>query len=151
MIGKMDETAMWLDMPGEYSLETVGNKTVTMNTTGHEKMRVRVCLTAMANSTKLPRLVLLKGVKPPKDIPTGLHGKMTPGAWANGEVIRFRIKMIWRKVCKANRGLLVWDSFSGHRTAEVKKMLCKYSTNFAVIPGWYTSKHQPCDVNLNKY
>ena len=56
----MDETPIWMDMPGNYTLETKGTKTVTMTTTGHEKERFTIKLAALADGTKLMPLVLFK-------------------------------------------------------------------------------------------
>ena len=37
LIGNMDETPIWVDMPGNYTLKDVGTKTISMGSTGHEK------------------------------------------------------------------------------------------------------------------
>ena len=34
----MDETPVWLDMPGETTVEFVDNKSIPLKSTGHEKM-----------------------------------------------------------------------------------------------------------------
>ena len=60
-IGNMDETPIWMDMPGNYTIEPRGTKTVSLVTTGHEKTRFTVKLAAMADGTKLKPLVLFKG------------------------------------------------------------------------------------------
>ena len=44
-------------------------------------------LGAMADGTKLPPMVLLKGVRPLSDVLSGIIVKMTPKAWANEDVI----------------------------------------------------------------
>jgi hypothetical protein len=148
-IGNMDETPVWIDMPGEYTLEVKGTKTISMASTGHEKTRITVCLAAMADGTKLAPLVLLKGVRPPKEIPSGIIIKMTPKAWADEGVMQFWLKNVWRQ--NSTRRLLVWDAFTGHTTAKIKKELAtKYNSDFAIIPGGCTSKLQPCDVSWNK-
>lgn len=82
-IGNMDETPIWVDMPGNYTLEAQGSKSINMKSTGHEKSRITVMLAALADGTKLPPMVLFKGVRPLKQIPPGLLIKMTPQAWAN--------------------------------------------------------------------
>lgn len=148
-IGNMDETPVWIDMPGDYTLEPTGSKTVTMGSTGHEKSRVTVCLAAMADGTKLLPLVLMKGVRPLKDIPTGILVKMTPKGWADEKTMQFWLKNVWRQC--STRWLLVWDSFSGHKTPLIKEELHKkYNSDVAIIPGGCTSKLQPCDVSWNK-
>ena len=57
----MDETAVWLDMPGETTVDLVGVKSVPIRTTGHEKNRITVCLAAKASGRKLQPLVVFKG------------------------------------------------------------------------------------------
>ena len=49
----MDETAVWLDMPGENTVDMVGVKSVPLRTTGHEKNRITVYLAAKASGRKL--------------------------------------------------------------------------------------------------
>ena len=147
-IGNMDETPVWIDMPGDYTIDMKGSKTVIMGSTGHEKTRLTVCLAAMADGTKLLPLVLLKGVRPPKDIPTGIVVKMTPKAWSDEEAMIFWLRNVWRE--SSTRRLLIWDSFSGHKMKTVKQLLtAKYNTDMAIIPGGCTSKLQPCDVSWN--
>lgn len=103
----------------------------------------------MADGTKLLPLVLLKGVRPPKDIPTGVIIKMTPKAWADENGMIFWLRNVWRQ--NSARRLLVWDSFSGHKTKTIKQLVSsKYNSDMAVIPGGCTSKLQPCDVSWNK-
>ena len=60
-IGNMDETPIWMDMPGNYTIEPRGTKTVSLVTTSHEKTRFTVKLAAMADGTKLKPLVLFEG------------------------------------------------------------------------------------------
>ena len=149
-IGNMDETPVWVDMPGEYTLELKGTRSVTMKTTGYEKSRITVMLAAMADGTKLPPMVLFKGVRPPKEIPLGIHIKMTPKATSNTEVMQHWLHNVWRKRGNTRR-MLVWDSFSAHITPVVKESVgVKYNTDMAVIPGGCTSKLQPCDVSWNR-
>ena len=45
-MGAMDETPIWLDMAAETTIDFVGNKSVPIKTTGHEKSRVTVVLAA---------------------------------------------------------------------------------------------------------
>ena len=61
LIGNMDETPLWFDMPGETHK---GDRSVPICTTGHDKGRFMVVLAAMANGRKLPPYVVLKGVRP---------------------------------------------------------------------------------------
>ena len=74
-IGNMDETPVWIEMPGKSTLELKGKKGVRMMSTGHEKERITVVLSALADETKLAPFVLLPGIRPlPKeDIPSGIQ------------------------------------------------------------------------------
>lgn len=149
-IGNMDETPIWIDMPGNYTLETKGAKTVSMKTTGHEKSRITVMLSALADGTKLPPMVLLKGVRLPKEIPTGIIVQMTPKSWANEDIIETWLRRVWRRNTQEKR-LLVWDAFRGHTTRGIKAQVKnQYNSHMALIPGGCTSKLQPCDVSWNK-
>lgn len=71
-------------------------------------------------------------------------------SWADEESIKFWLKRIWG-VNNQRRRLLIWDSFRGHLTPDVKQFLrMKYNSDLAVIPGGCTSKLQPADVSWNK-
>ena len=61
-IGNMDETAVWLDMPGETTIARTGEISVPIRTTGHDKGRFTVVLAAMADGRKLKPFVVFKGV-----------------------------------------------------------------------------------------
>ena len=63
MIGNMDETPLWLDMPGETTITHSGDKSVPVRTTGHDKARFTVVLSAMADGRKLKPYVVFKGVR----------------------------------------------------------------------------------------
>jgi len=55
-----DETAIYLDMPPNYTLEKKGVKEVLLKTTGCEKLRLTVMLAATADGRKLPPLLIFK-------------------------------------------------------------------------------------------
>ena len=74
-IENMDETPVWIKMPGKSTLEQKGKKEVRMMSTGHEKERITVVLSAPVDGTKLAPFVLLPGIRPlPKEnIPSGIQ------------------------------------------------------------------------------
>ncbi len=53
-----------LDMPGETTVTHIGERSVPVRTTGHEKNRFTVVLAAMADGRKLKPYVVFKGVRP---------------------------------------------------------------------------------------
>ena len=60
----MDETAVWFDMLSDTSVDERGAKNVSVKTTGHEKSRCTVVLTANGSGRKLkPHVVLFGGRK----------------------------------------------------------------------------------------
>ena len=49
----MDETPVWSDMVSSTTVDKSGKKDVPLKTTGHEKVRMSVCLAARGDGTKL--------------------------------------------------------------------------------------------------
>lgn len=143
----MDEMPIWLDMPGTYTAEAVGMKTISMLSTGHEKSRITVMLGAKADGTKLKPMVLFKGVRRPQRIPSGIVVYMTPNAWANEEVVKAWLWLVYGRDNQQRR-LLVWDALSAHRVPAVKQLLAQeYNSDVAKIPTGCTGRLQPCDVS----
>lgn len=61
-IANTDQTPIYFDMVGNYTLEQIGKKgPVKVTTGGKEKDRFTVQLTALADGTKLPPLIIFKG------------------------------------------------------------------------------------------
>jgi len=67
-ISNMDETTIWADIPGDATLDIRGVQHVPMLTTGHEKSRITVCLSAMADGRKLPPFVVFKEKRMPTEL-----------------------------------------------------------------------------------
>ena len=61
-IGNMDETPLCLNMPGDTTVARVGEHPITIRTTGHDKGRFTVILTALADGRKLKPFFVFKGV-----------------------------------------------------------------------------------------
>ena len=68
-IGNMDETEVYLNMPGEFTLQKTGSRTASIRTTRHDKDKVTVMLAALGDGTKSAPLVIFKGVRAPKNVP----------------------------------------------------------------------------------
>jgi len=63
LMGQManaNETAIYLDMPPNYTLKKIGVKEVLLKTTGCEKLCLTVMSVATADGRKLPPLLILK-------------------------------------------------------------------------------------------
>lgn len=147
----MDETAIWLDMPSATTLETKGSKEVPIRTTGHEKSRITVCLTAKASGKKLKPLIVLKGKRLDKSL-AGVRGaviELSANGWMTEELT---LKYVRQQIgtLSFSRRLLVWDSYRCHISKTVKEEMNKLSIDKAIIPGGCTGLIQAADVSWNK-
>ena len=59
----MDETPVWVDIFGTTKVNETGEKDVILKSTGHEKVRVSVCLATKADGTKLKPFIVFVGAK----------------------------------------------------------------------------------------
>ena len=153
-IGNMDETPVWFDMPSAKTVNSKGQKTVLVNTTGHEKSRFTVVLTCLADGTRLKPMVIFKRKTIPKEkFPPGVIIHCHPKGWMDEAGLKVWIQKVWSARpggLLRKRSLLIWDSFRAHLVDSVKEALRKTNTDIAVIPGGLTSVLQPLDVSLNK-
>ena len=96
-IGNMDETPLWMDMPGDTTIARMGVKSVPILTTRHEKARFTVCLAAMADGTKLKPFVVIKGVQQdPKLIKyPGVVVTYSCNGWMNEQTTKTWIERVW--------------------------------------------------------
>ncbi len=62
--GNMDETPLWLDMPVDIIVSRIGERSVSVCTTGHDKGCFTIILAAMEDGRKLKPFVVFKGVRP---------------------------------------------------------------------------------------
>ena len=63
-IENMDETPLWLDMPGDRTVARVGERSVSVRATGHDKSHFTDIPAAMADGRKLKPFIVFKGVHP---------------------------------------------------------------------------------------
>lgn len=89
----MDETPVWLDMPLARTVNTRREKTVLINTTGHEKSRFTVVLSCLADATKLkPMVIIVKRKTMPKEkFPAGVVVH-----WMDEESLKIWIQKVWK-------------------------------------------------------
>ena len=97
-IGNMDETPLTFDMPSSSTVNKMGEKTVTIKTTGHEKSRFTVVLACMADGMQLKPMVIFKRKTLPKGkFPSGVVVHVHPKGWMDGEGYIKWIKEVWEK------------------------------------------------------
>ena len=147
-IGNMDETPLWLDMPGGTTITRQGERSVPLRTTGHKKSRFTVVLSAMADGRKLKPYVVFKGMRTIPELNTpGVVVVLSKNGWMNEELTMDWVKRVWGSLNFGHR-LLVWDAYKCHITADVRSYVDKQTnTDVSVIPGGLTSHLQPADVS----
>ena len=153
-IGNMDETPVWFNMPSARTVNTRGEKSVSITTTGHEKSLFTVVLSCLADGTKLkPMIIFKRKTKPKEKFPPGVVVHHHPKGWMDTDGMKLWIQKVWSSRpggLLRQRSLLVWDAFRVHLADPVKRALRQTNTDVAVIPGGLTSVLQPLDVCLNK-
>ena len=171
VILNMDETPMYFDLPTNKTIDFEGVKTVLIRSTGHEKLRYTVLLTAgvqrIQKATKnekanyhafrLPPLIIFKNlVKPPKGkSPPGMVVLGTKGGTTTQGIM---LKNYIPKILSKRTGgyfqrlstLLILDSATSHTTEEVKAGLQEKKIDSKVIHGGLTPLLQYLDTHVNK-
>jgi hypothetical protein len=153
-IANADETAIYLDMLPNYTLEKKGVKELLLKTSGCEKLRLTVMLAATADGRKLSPFLILKRRTLPKlkSFPKDVIVRAQEKGWMTEELMLVWLKLVWsrRPAAFLNQpSMLVLDEFKGHVTDSVKDKLCKMKIEL-VIRGGMTSVLQPTDVSINK-
>ena len=150
-MGAMDETPIWLDMAADSTVDFVGNKSVPIKTTGHEKSRVTVVLAAKANGSKLPSFIVFKGKRVDKGLQKviGLVYAYSGNGWMNEDLTHTWLNKVWGTLAFSCH-LLCWDAYRCHIQDSTKQLLSKLKTDAAVIPGGCTGLLQTSDVSWNK-
>ena len=147
----MDETPVWLEPVGTTTVEVKGAKQVPIKTTGHEKVRFTVILTARADGTKCKPYVLIPRRRPILELENlrGLVFNYSGQSWMNDELTADYLHKVIGRFAFGKR-LLVWDSFRCHLSQNTKNVLRTMNLHTAVIPGGCTSLIQAPDVSWNK-
>lgn len=117
-IAVVDETGLWVDMPGNSTLEEVGSRTVAIKTTGHEKARFTVVLGARADGSRMHPLVIFKGKRKEKalDRITGVVVQMQENAWTNEEIALRWLTSLWGGIASTR----YWRCSSGTISVPIK-------------------------------
>ena len=136
----MDETPVWFDNPYKYTVTRKGTRHPSTRETC--KKRVTVVLACQSDGVKLdPMVILAQKYKGP--VPAGIRVAQQPKAWMTGH-----LTLEWLNSIDWTGRHLIFDSFSGHKTAPVKEKLTGISHTY--VPAGCTSKCQPLDVGVNK-
>jgi hypothetical protein len=152
----MDETAVWFDMVGETTVHSTGAKSISIKSTGHEKSRFTVILTAAGSGVKFkPYVVFLGGSRKVKELNATkrLSGNIVTcsvNGWMNDDLTKDYLQRVIGKLAFKRR-ILVWDAYRCHLSKSTKEELKhNYNITMAVIPGGCTKYLQAPDVSWNK-
>ena len=147
----MDETPIWLEPVSTTTVEKKGAKEVPLKSTGHEKLRVTVVLTAKADGTKckpyfvVPRKRPIPNLENMKDMVFAYCGK----SWMDDQLTEDYLRRVLGSLAFGPR-LMVWDSFRCHLSQATKAVMRKIRIHMAVIPGGCTGLIQAPDVSWNR-
>ncbi len=141
-------------MPGNYSYETVGSTRVIATTTGHEKVRMSVLVTATASGAKLPLICLIKrkdpipGLKVPNNCIVVYCGKkdtFTTDILVENLIMRvINTHKITHNLPKI---LLIIDSAPCHTSVKFKNAMNDNNIVPCFIPPSFTSLLQMADTH----
>ncbi|GBB86314.1 hypothetical protein RclHR1_12730011 [Rhizophagus clarus] len=155
-IFNMDETPVWFDMAGNFTINQKGEKTVHIRGTGNENNRFTVVLTCAADGTKLPPICIFKGKQMPRGekAPPGVIVWFQESGWMNADLMKHYVSYLNQIRMSSGQSrlpaMMVYDSFRGHLEESVKQKFKENHVELAVIPGGLTSICQPLDVAINK-
>ena len=150
----MDETPVWCDMVSTSTVDKTGSKNVHLKSTGHEKSRVTVCLTAKASGEKMKPFIVFKGAKREVEaLNKEFSGKCvvasSPNGWMNSELTSKWINNVLGTFSFGRR-LLAWDTYTCHIDDSASDSLKRKNIDVALVPGGCTRYIQAPDVCWNK-
>ena len=150
----MDETAVWFDACGSRTVDSVGAKSVSLTTTGHDKQNVTVALTAVASGAKKLSFIVFKGKGKTAEDRTLKARRDVIVAFSDNGWLNTNLTIDWltRVLCalEFSQRLLIWDSYRCHVCRDVDKVRQKFKIHSADIRGGCTSYIQAPDVPWNK-
>uniref|UniRef100_A0A8C0HJH9 HTH CENPB-type domain-containing protein n=1 Tax=Chelonoidis abingdonii TaxID=106734 RepID=A0A8C0HJH9_CHEAB len=154
-IGNMDKTLMTFDLLSNRMVTGVGEKTVLIKTTGHEKIHFMLVLSCLANGSKLHPVVIFKRETLPKNMkfPAGVIVHAREKGWMDESGTIEWLEKVWNKIPGAlfkKPAMLVCDMFRAYKMDDVKNVAKNMKTTLAVIPEGLTSVPQPLADCLNK-
>ena len=151
----MDETPVWADMVSDTTVDKTDAPTITMKSTGHEKCRVSVCLTAKADRSKFKPFIVFKNAKrETKALSEEFKMRCvivsSSNGWMNDGLTMEYTKKVLGTFSLGIR-LLVWDSYECHMNSKVAASLKSSKIDQVIIPGGCTKYIQAPDLLINMH
>ncbi|GBB94183.1 hypothetical protein RclHR1_23010002 [Rhizophagus clarus] len=153
----MDETPVWFDMAGNFTIDQTGKRTIHICRTENEKNRFTVILTCTADGTKFLLICIFKGKKLSRNerdlIPSGVIVWFQQNSWMDSNLMIDYVDYINESRTDSESKspmMMIYVSFKGYLEESVKKKFHENGIDLAVIPGGLTSVCQLLDVAINK-
>lgn len=147
-----DETAVFLDSSNSLTIAEKGSKDVPVLTTGHDKLRITVMLTARNDGSKCKPFVFLPYKRPRKEVIKDFQNSLElcweGTTWMNNDTCSLYLRRVLGNSL-FGKILLVWDAFRAHTSTETKTVLKELRLDTAVIPSGCTKFLQAPDVSWN--
>ena len=125
-------------------------------TTGKEKLKYTVVLAAMADGTKLPSMIIFKGLKNvlKRRFPNDVVVQVNQKGYMTSELMNTWKQSVWKRRPEGffrPSSLLVFDSATSHlKRTTISSFRQHYNTKVAIIPGGMAPLLQPTDVHWNR-
>ena len=149
-----DETPVWSDMVSNTTVDFKGVKSVSMKSTGHEKCRVTVGLSAKGDGTKLKPIIVFKDAKKAvqalqKEYKSKCVVASSANGWMDTDLTLTWVREVLGSLSFRKR-LLVWDTYKCHLMPVVQASLRAKKIDTGMVPGGCTPHIQAPDVSWNK-
>ncbi|XP_034144688.1 pogo transposable element derived with ZNF domain b isoform X2 [Esox lucius] len=151
-IAAMDELSVFVDFEALTDPAKV-DKEGALQLVGTRDPLVTIYLTALANGTMLPTLVLFKGQLPEmqdKGLPNSVLLKAKVEGFTRDEELALWESLVWRKhmldQSRRTKGMLILDSHRGHMSKDFLTSLGATATLPAVVPAGCTCRLQPLEM-----
>lgn len=158
----MDETARFLNINSDTTIEFTGKKNVEIITSGSEKYRISVILAVTGDGYKLPPFIIIKGEegkrieKNLQKFPFMQRREMyvycQKEGWCTTQIFSYWLKEVYLPYQKFiwENCLLILDNSTTHNSKESLKILKEYNVNYSFIPPGMTPECQPLDISVNR-
>ena len=150
----IDETTIWNNMISNTTVEKHGTHSVNTKTTGHEKSKITVCLTATFDGVKKKPFFVFRGAKRDvkrlnEEYKARCIVTSSASGWMDEPLTEQHCHEVIETVTFCSRRLVyvAWDSFSCHLTPGVKELLSKSKVDPVIVPGGCTKYIQAPDVS----
>jgi hypothetical protein len=169
-IWNMDETSIYLDAPGNRTIDEIGAHTVEIGTTKHEKDRLTAVLCVSSTGDRMKTLIIHKSKAKSKQnkiekVDVKYHGTQTvemyigynKKAYMNSHIMCEWIKEVYAPQASVNNhvssdgfsSVLFLDNVKIHTCPSVINLLTQHKVKYEFFPPNCTPLVQPLDHSLN--